>query len=204
MELVEYLVARDGPPPRRGIAYDYVLAGDGLYVVAENEYLEARVPVVRATVRGLATLHPTVTLRAGRLPQALWERIVSVAAARPAREVLLTVSASPSGYQLIRPAQIGGALRVVYRPTADTLLQIHSHGAYPARFSATDDADEQGFSLYGVVGGLLSACPRVALRVGVYGYFWPVPWETVFEGKRDRFRDVHLDPPDGTDDDVPD
>lgn len=193
MALVEYLVARDGPPPRRGLAYDYVLGGDGLYVVAENQYLEARVPVARASVRGLPPLHPAVTLRAGRLPQALWDQIVAVAAARSEREVLLAVSAERSGYQLIRPTQIAGALRVVYRPPTDVLLQIHSHGAFPACFSATDDADEQGFGLYGVVGGLLSERPQVALRVGVYGYFWPVPWEGVFVGERAPFQDVHCD-----------
>ena len=64
----------------------------------------------------------------------------------------MAVRADPSGYQLFRPAQIAGPLRVVYRPPPDVLLQIHSHGAYPAWFSTTDDADEQGFGLYGVVG----------------------------------------------------
>ena len=126
---------------------------------------------------------------------------MAVAEARPEREVLLAVSAGPSGYQLIRPTQIARALRVVYRPTADALLQIHSHGAYPACFSATDDADEQGLGPYGVVGGLLGERPQVALRFGVYGYFWPVPWEAVFEGDRGPFRDVHFDPPAGTDGD---
>ena len=35
MALVEYQIARDGLPPRRGLAYDYVLAGDGLYLIAQ-------------------------------------------------------------------------------------------------------------------------------------------------------------------------
>ena len=194
--LVEYLVARHGPPPRRGLAYDYVVAGDGLYVVADNQYLAARVPVARATVRGLPSLYPSLTLQAGRLPQELWNRIVAVACARPEREVLLVVSLERSGYQLLRPTQLAGPTSVVYRPPRDALLQIHSHGAYPAHFSQTDDADEQGFSLYGVVGRLGSERPEVALRVGVYGYFLPVPWEAVFAGDRGPFRDVGFDGPD--------
>ena len=36
--------------------------------------------------------------------------------------------------------------------------------------------------------------PEVALRVGVYGAFIPVPWEDVFEGGRGEFRDAHFDP----------
>jgi PRTRC genetic system protein A len=195
--LVEYLIARNGPPPRRGLAYDYVVAGDGLYVVADNRYLAARVPVARGTVRGLPPLYPSLTLQAGRLPQGLWDRIVAVACARLEREVLLTVSLEPSGYQLVRPTQLAGPTCVVYRPPRDALLQLHSHGDYPARFSRTDDADEQGFGLYGVVGGLGSGRPEVALRVGVYGYFLPVPWEAIFAGDRGPFRDVGCDLPDG-------
>src|SRR5581483_4395897 len=131
-------------------AYDYVVAGDGLYVVADNRYLAARVPVVRATVRGLPPLYPSLTLRAGRLPQGLWDRIVAVACAWPEREVLLAVSLERSGYQLLRPTQLAGPASVVYLSPRDALLQVHSHGAYPARFSPTDDGDEQGFALYGV------------------------------------------------------
>jgi PRTRC genetic system protein A len=195
--LVEYLVARKGPPPRRGLAYDYVVAGDGLYVVADNRYVAARVPVARATVRGLPPLYASLTLPAGRLPRGLWDRIVAVAYARPEREVLLAVSLEPTGYRLPRPPQLAGSTSVIYRPPQDALLQIHSHGAYPARFSPTDDADEQGFAIYGVVGRLGSERPEVALRVGVYGYFLPVPWEAIFAGDRGPFRDVGFDGPDG-------
>jgi PRTRC genetic system protein A len=194
--LVDYLVARNGPPPRRGLAYDYVVAGDGLYVVADNRYLAARVPVARATVRGLPPIYASLTLRAGRLPQGLWDQMVAVACARPEREVLLAVTLEPTGYRLLRPAQVAGPASVVYRPPRDALLQLHSHGPHPAHFSATDDADEQAFALYGVVGRLGSERPEVALRVGVYGYFLPVPWEAVFAGDRGPFRDISWDGPD--------
>ncbi len=195
--LVEYLVARNGPPPRCGLAYDYVVAGDGLYVVADNRYLAARVPVARAVVRGLPPLYPSLTLHDGRLPQELWDQMVAIACARPEREVLLAVRREPPGYQLLRPAQLAGPTSVVYRPPRAALLQVHSHGAYPAHFSLTDDADERGFGLYGVVGRLGSERPEFALRVGVYGYFLPVPWEAVFAGDRGPFRDVGFDGPDG-------
>lgn len=200
MALVEYLVARDGPPGARGVAYDYLVAGDGLYVAAENERLAARVPVACATVRGLPPLHPLVALRGGRLPHDLWEQIVAAASAQADRELFLAVTAEASGHRLVRPAQLAGRLRVHYRPAADVLLELHSHGAFPARFSPTDDADEQGFALYGVIGRVGGACPEVALRVGVYGYFMPVPWEAVFDGERGPVRDVNFDPADAADD----
>ena len=54
------------------------------------------------------------------------------------------------------------------------VIEIHSHHAMPARFSGTDDADETGFRVYGVIGRLPEQ-PEIRLRVGVYGYFWEVP-----------------------------
>ena len=70
MALVEYLVARDGPPPRRGLAYDYLLAGDGLYVATEGPHLAARVPVARATVGGSRPSTPASRCGAGGSPRA--------------------------------------------------------------------------------------------------------------------------------------
>lgn len=197
--LVDYLIARDGPPAPRGLAYDYVLGGDGLYVAARNRYLAVRVPVAAATVRGLPPLYPSVTLRTGRLPQALWDGIVAAARAwsRAVRELLLAVvHDEAAGYRLVRPSQLVGRTTVLYRPLDGVVLEVHSHHRFAARFSPTDDADEQALRLYGVLGRLGTARPEVALRVGAFGYFLPVPWEAVFVGDRGAFRDVGFDGPD--------
>ena len=79
--LVDYLVARGGPTEPSGLAYDYVLGGDGLFVAAHNRYLDVRVPVATAPVRGLAPLFPSFTLRTGRLLQGIWDVIVAASCA---------------------------------------------------------------------------------------------------------------------------
>lgn len=172
MALVEYLIARDGVPPRRGLAYDYVLAGDGLYLAARNRFLDARVAVAPATVRGLPPIFPSFTLRTGRLPQRLWEQIAAEALTMGSRglEVVLAVTCDAAGYRLVLPRQAVGPVQVVYQPIDDVVLEIHSHHHYPARFSPTDDADEQGLCLYGVLGRL-----DRAPRGGVAGRrLWPL------------------------------
>lgn len=203
MALVEYLIARDGLPPRRGLAYDYVLAGDGLYLVAENRYLDVRVPIAAADVRGLPPIYPAFTLRTGRLPQEVWEQIVEEARTqgRSGHEVLLAVTyEETAGYLLARPRQVVGPQQVVYQPLSAVVLEIHSHHRYAARFSRVDDADEQRLCVYGVLGRLDGDRPEAALRVGAYGYFLPVPWEAVFAGDRGAFRDAYFDPADGRED----
>ena len=62
------------------------------------------------------------------------------------------------------------------------VAEFHSHGSARAFFSATDDRDEQGFRIYGVVGRLDAPLPELRLRVGVYGHFAPVDWRQAFDG----------------------
>ena len=62
------------------------------------------------------------------------------------------------------------------------VAEFHSHGGSRAFFSATDDRDEQGFRIYGVVGRLNDSYPELRLRVGVYGHFAPLEWSQVFDG----------------------
>jgi PRTRC genetic system protein A len=143
-------------------------------------------------VRGLPPLYPSVTLQTGRLPNGLWGAIVAIACAwaRAEREVLLAITHDvAAGYRLLRPGQLAGRTKVVYRPVDDVVLELHSHHRFPAFFSATDNADEQALRLYGVLGRLDTDRPQVALRVGAFGYFLPVPWETVFAGELGPFRD---------------
>jgi len=58
---------------------------------------------------------------------------------------------------------------------------MHSHGQMRAWFSTTDNADETGLKLYGVI-GRLDAVPVVKLRIGAYGYFKTLRWSDVFDG----------------------
>ncbi len=204
MPLVDYLVARTGPPKPTAAAYDYILAGDGVYIGAENDYLAARIPIAHCTVRGLSSLQTAFVLKHGRIPFALWQHIVDVAQAWAAHEheVLLTVRHHPQlGYHLVVPRQLTSATEIAYLPASNVVLEIHSHHAFPAHFSDVDDGDEQRLALYGVVGRLGTERPEVALRLGVYGYFMSLRWTDVFEGELGDFRDMAVE--EDTDDGLP-
>ncbi|MPZ13001.1 MAG: hypothetical protein GEU73_01010 [Chloroflexi bacterium] len=176
----------------RGLAYDYVLGGDGLFIAARNRHLDVRIPVAPAAVRGLPALYSSFALRTGRLPQGIWKDIVAVccAWAHTEREVPVVVVHDGIIYRALRHSQLVGRTAIHYRPIEGVVLEMHSHHRFAARFSPTDDADEQGLRLYGVVGRLGSPTPEVALRAGVYGHFSPVPWESVFDGDRGAFQDM--------------
>ena len=96
---------------------------------------------------------------------------------------------------LVVPEQEGTATSLEYTPPPGVVAEFHSHGSSRAFFSHTDDKDEQGFRIYGVVGRLDTDLPELRLRVGVYGHFAPVDWSQVFDGPVPGLRLVS----DGTD-----
>jgi PRTRC genetic system protein A len=175
-------------PPFDAQAYQYILAGNGVSVRAETPFFSAIVPVVACSVRGLAPLQPEFRLKVARIPEKLLRAALSDA--RGARrldgglnEVLYQFLRRGHVVQLRRPVQraTGVAIVAAGDDDADILCELHSHGNMRAFWSRTDDADEQGARLYAVIGRLDTA-PEIRIRVGVYGYWHPVPVTAVFTG----------------------
>ena len=165
-----------------GIGYDYVLGSGGLYVQSESSHLTARVTVASCTVRGLAPVTEKVQLTHGLIPAQLFDLGLRWFQDAPDTERLFAVRWDGDAYRLVVPPQAGTATRLAYVPPAGVVAEFHSHGSSRAFFSATDDRDEQGFRIYGVVGRLDAPRPELSLRVGVYGHFAPLDWPQVFDG----------------------
>ena len=166
----------------QGIGYDYVLGAGGIYVQSESAHLTARIPVAPAQVRGLVAVPEKLTLAHGPIPSCLFELGLRWFQAAPDTERLFAVGWDGDAYRLVVPPQEGTGSSLTYRPPKGVIAEFHSHGRHRAFFSATDDGDEQGFRIYGVVGRLETAQPELALRLGIYGHFAPLDWRQVFDG----------------------
>lgn len=165
-----------------GLAYDYIMDGNGLWIEANGPLMSACVLVAAAKIRGLPSYAARLELRHGKIPQRLWELALSVILASPEKERYVGILWH-EGYQLYVPEQAGDGGRVEYLTGADVLVEFHSHpGSIGSAFSPIDDRDEQGFKIYGVVGELNERMPVVALRLGIYGYWMPIAWGDIFEG----------------------
>ena len=195
--LVTYYVHRQLPlPSNNALAYQYVLAAGGVYLRADNRFFDVLAPIARFHVRGLAPLQPHFRLKVPRLPGRLLEAVL--ADARRAKgqggtiyESLYHFHHDGARVQVRKPPQRATAASVVAaeRAMEDVILDLHSHGNTRAFWSATDDGDEQGFRAYGVI-GRLDAEPEIRLRLGVYGYWFPLPLDALFDGAA-GFVDVH-------------
>ena len=187
--LVTYHIYQTRPlPASNAQAYQYILAANGLFVRAETRFWQACLLVAAAEVRGLQPLQPRFRLKIGRLPATLLTAVIADArqqqnAAGSLNEALYQFHHDGHQVRLLRPRQQATASRVQTSqpPSPTLLLELHTHGQLPAYWSATDDQDEQGACLYGVLGQLHEARPQLRLRLGVYGYWQELPTAALFK-----------------------
>ena len=175
-----------------------MLGAGGLYVQSESANLTARALVAPCTVRGLASVTEKLELAHGPIPASLFEVGLRWFQDDPTTERFFAVRWDGRAYRLVVPEQEGTATRLEYTPPAGVVAEFHSHGSSRAFFSKTDDGDEQGFRVYGVVGRLDDPEPELSLRVGVYGHFAPADWPQVFDGPNPGLR-LMGEGPDSTD-----
>ena len=165
-----------------GVGYDYVLGAGGVYVQSESAHLTVRALVAPAEVRGLAPVTKKLEFTHGPIPAHVFELGLGWMLAAPGTERFFAVRWDGDAYRLVVPPQEGTGSSLSYQPPSGVIAEFHSHGSHSAFFSATDDRDEQGFRIYGVVGRLHHPLPELTLRVGIYGHFAPLRWSQVFDG----------------------
>jgi len=188
--LVTYhILHSDDLPAYDAIGYQYLMAGNGLFIRTQTRFFTAIVPVNRAIVRGLPLLKGQFQLHVPKLPESLLTAVF--ADARLARhsdgglnEVLYQFHHDGQTVQLKKPPQEATAVSVTSSISNSTekniLCDLHSHGNMDAFWSETDDMDEQNGRLYAVVGKLDSDKPEMRLRVGVYGNWMSLPVSALF------------------------
>lgn len=203
--LVTYHVHKQADlPANNSLAYQYILAGNGVFIRAETSFFDVVLPIAPCTVRGLTPVTQHFQLKVPRIPAKLLSTVF--ADARRTRrsdgglnEVLYKFHHFGQTVQVKKPAQKATAVSVTTTEDNgcidDTLIlcDLHSHGNMHAFFSPTDNADEQAAKVYAVI-GKLDSVPEIRLRVGVYGYWQPLPVTAVFTDS-DPFKDYHQEKP---------
>lgn len=219
--LIKYIIHKEPSlPPYSAIAYEYIMASNGIAAPRRglrSSYAQRTVwmcviiPVVQAppgTVRGLHLLTASITLKVRRagmpvplIPASVLQDIL--ADARLIRtetgqlnEVLYRFHHNGKTINLRRPSQNATAMSVKATGDggADVILEIHSHGNMKAFWSNTDNRDEKGFRVYGVIGRLDSSAPQIRLRIGIYGYHYPITQDLIFSNTNNSpFIDLEKD-----------
>lgn len=181
LKLIDTVLALDEQLPPIGAMYQYVVAGNGLFVRAEDSRIAAMAPVAHCSLRGLVEVESYARLKVPRIPVKWLESILVSARRHLPKEVLYQFTYSDA-WRCTRPAQRITPVSVEFDDVADAVIDLHSHNSMDAFYSDKDNRDEAGLRFYAVIGRVNTDRPEIALRAGVYGYPWPVSVETVFEG----------------------
>jgi len=177
------------PDPSR--IFQYVIGGQGVFLLARSSSLEVLLPIAECRLPGLADVSPYVRCTHPPVPAALLLEIVE--RARAARgehdqwlEMLFYLTWENGAWQLHIPEQVQspGSVRAAELSPAyvDAIVEGHSHHTMAAYFSRIDDGDELlngGFRVYFVL-GRIDTHPEIRVRVCVHGYQWEVPANTLF------------------------
>ena len=184
MNIAGYLVHRapDLVDGEWGLHYNYIMAGNGLWISAENSLLQATINIGRAGIRGLPDLQERVHLAHGLIPASLFSEAYFFMQHSMSREVYAAVVWEDGEYSLRIPDQDASGAHVNYQRPPNTVLDMHSHPTMSGTFSGIDNRDEVGFQLYGVIGHLDHIIPEYSFRAGVYGHFRPMLTEDIFAG----------------------
>lgn len=168
------------PPPIKALGFEYVFAGNGIFVRAEDTRMEAMVLQTPARVGGLVHLEPYARLK-GECITAMWlHAIVGSMRRHLPNECVVQIFQQHDKWRASMPVQSATPTSVQYVDNPLSVVDIHSHATMNPFWSDTDDADELGLRFYVVIGNLDQALPTVRARVGVYGLHMDVPLSTIF------------------------
>lgn len=179
-------------PPSDAHFYQYVIAQNGVFVRAENDFVSACIPVTRlkeaaAPIRGLQPASSWVRLKVSQIPLTLLETVIANAQVSTENgsldETLSYVVWSNGRYRLIKPADQqatpNSVISEMVEPAETVVMDLHSHGAAPPYFSPIDDRDETRLRFYGIIGNL-RATPQWRFRLGIYGHWLEMNRDALF------------------------
>jgi PRTRC genetic system protein A len=182
------LYAGTNPQPVDGFLYEYIMAANGIFLHAKRENLEVMFPFLgggQNLINGLEPLTPYVNLPSPIPTGYLWALIKKSREALP-NEALFYLRFENGLWKGHIPNQVRSRAAVhpvdpFNQACVDSLIEVHSHNTMDAIFSSTDNRDETGFKLFAVLGHVDRSPVNITVRVGVYGHFYEIPYDLVFE-----------------------
>jgi PRTRC genetic system protein A len=171
-----------------------IIAGqDGLYEIRDAAF--GRMVTKTEFVRELEPIQPGFQFSLPKIPGALLEMIIaffrSLVTENFQLEAMVYIywDRENQNYFLECPYQLvsKAGVEAVYNPALQScnrfihVAEIHSHNTMEAFFSKVDDANEQAFRIYGVIGKLDCDPAEMKLRVGYNGKYIPLPLEYIFD-----------------------
>lgn len=184
-KLVRHRIAASGNDPIDAALFEYLLAGNGLFVRARRREFAVSLPLSLQKISGLPNGPIGIAWTKPRIPASLWNRVLSHAQQTHAsssfkEEVYLVYwDQSLGSWQWRASGRESNWASTIADDTlpeyADCCIELHTHPPGALNFSGADDRDERGkFRIFAILVDVHDK-PKIRFRCGVYDHLIPIP-----------------------------
>ena len=192
-KFVEHKIASADSEAITAVMFEYLLAGNGLFIRAKRREFSVCLPVCREPIKGLPEAASGIVWHKPRIPGEIWRQILENARAgcrdsasfREDVYVVFWAEASGEwrwrniGRERSRASTIADDTLAEYNEAA---IELHTHPPGATHFSQSDDLDESGkFRIFGIITDVHTPNPKIRFRCGVYDYFAQIPADYISE-----------------------
>jgi PRTRC genetic system protein A len=191
-KFVEHKVASHQTESITAVMFEYLMAGNGLFIRAKRREFSVCLPVCHEPIKGLPEVNGGINWHKPRIPSNLWQQILE-----NAREASDSIQFREDVYVVFWHEatsqwcwkNIGKERRLASTIADDSLseygeacIELHTHPDGVIHFSSADDRDESGkFRIFGILIDIHSQNPKIRFRCGVYDYFAQIPTDYISE-----------------------
>lgn len=183
---VEHKIASADAEGITAIKFEYLLAGNGLFIRAKRLEFSVCLALWRGVVKNLPIAASGIVWHKPQIPAAVWQEVLDTArrASAPTdfKEDVFIIfwSESDGEWKWFKVSRERSWARTIADDTlkeyGDACIELHTHPLGAIHFSRADDADETGkFRLFGILTDVHTTMPKIRFRCGVYEYFVQIP-----------------------------
>jgi len=183
--LVGHKIAAGENDPINAGLFEYLLAGNGLFVRAKRREFTVSLPLTVQRISGLPNAVVGIVWRKPPIPASLWQEILSHARrnhqSSDFKEEVYLIYWNPglgswqykaSGLEHSWASTVADDTLPEY---ADCCIELHTHPPGALHFSRADDRDELGkFRIFAILIDIHDK-PKIRFRCGVYDHLVPIP-----------------------------
>lgn len=184
-KLVEHRIAMSENDEIEAALFEYLLAGNGLFVRARRREFSVTLPLCREKVSGLPNASAGIVWNKPKVPSALWRAILhhgqqTQSSASFKEEIYLIYwsdilsqwKCRASGRERSWASTLADDSLAEY---TECCIELHTHPPGALSFSVADDRDELGkFRIFAILIDAFGK-PKIRFRCGVYDHLIPIP-----------------------------
>lgn len=191
-KFVEHKIASAETEAITAVMFEYLLAGNGVFIRAKRREFSVCLPVCREPIKGLPVAKSGIVWHKPRIPSYIWQQILENARAasdsiqfREDVSVIFWHEATSQwcwkniGKERQWARALADDSQAEY---GEACIELHTHPPGATHFSSADDRDEEGkFRLFGILIDVHTPNPKIRFRCGVYDYFAQIPADYISE-----------------------